>query len=351
MKSQLFILFIFLGVIISCTKENNDDPNNQQDISLTTIPVTNITQSSGTSGGTIVNAGTETIVTKGVCWGENENPTIQGNFTLDGIGNDPFVSDLTGLSSDKTYYVKAYATTSLGTIYGNQVFFTTSSGTINYGTMSDSEGNTYKTVEIGTQTWMAENLKVEKLNDGTDITLVEDSIEWTTQTIPAYCYYYNDEAKYKNLYGAMYNYHAISTGKMCPSGWHVPTKAEWQTLLDYLAANGFNYDGTTLSNKVAVAMSEFQGWGYSTGMGCVGNDDYEHWHNKSGFSARPAGYRMPMSPIMGSYLFSTSRTSWWASDLFNSELGNIVQIDKSNPVVVTTGAMLPSGNSCRCVKD
>jgi len=216
-------------------------------------------------------------------------------------------------------------------------------------TVTDYEGNVYNTITIGTQTWMKENLKSEKYNDGTDIPLVTDSFAWINLTTPAYSYYYNDEATYKDMYGALYNYYVIKTGKICPIGWHVPTTAEWQTLLDYLSANGYNYDGTTVSNKVAIAMSEYQGWQYSTGMGCPGNDDYAAMHNSSGFSARPAGYRFPLNPtVFGSFIYATTRTGWWAGDTTTT---NVVQIENSSSVVQVLGNLIMAGNSCRCIKD
>jgi uncharacterized protein (TIGR02145 family) len=225
------------------------------------------------------------------------------------------------------------------------------SNIVNAQTVTDYEGNVYNTVTIGTQIWMKENLKSKKYNDGTDITLVMDSIEWTTKTTGSYCFYNNDEMVNKDLYGALYNYYAVSTGKLCPTGWHVPSKDEWTALLDYLAANGYNYDGTFVSNKVAIAMSEFENWGYSTGMGCVGNPSYQSMHNSSGFSARPGGFRYGTTPIIpSSYMFVTMRAMWWASDSMQG-MAYLTMIDRYNPVVTQTGNLPTSGLSCRCLSD
>jgi len=81
---------------------------------------------------------------------------------------------------------------------------------------------------------MAENLKTTKLNDGTSIPLVTSSATWGTLSTPAYCWYNNDEASYKVTYGALYNWYTVNTGKLCPSGWHIPNDAEWTTLTNYL---------------------------------------------------------------------------------------------------------------------
>ena len=217
-------------------------------------------------------------------------------------------------------------------------------------TVTDFEGNVYNTVTIGSQVWMKENLRSTKYNEGTNIPVVSDSLLWPAQTEGACCFLRNDEATYKELYGALYNHFAVTTDKLCPTGWHVPTQAEWTVLLDHLSANGFNYDGTTVSNKVAIAMSEFENWYPSTGMGCVGNDDYVGMHNGSGFSARPAGYRYPLVPFFLSYMYEGSQTSWWARDMLNYALGYVTQINNSSSVVLQANAMVESGNSCRCLR-
>ncbi|MDX2415464.1 MAG: FISUMP domain-containing protein, partial [Bacteroidales bacterium] len=102
---------------------------------------------------------------------------------------------------------------------------------VSYSQVTDIDGNVYKTVEIGTQTWMAENLRTTKYNDSTSIPLVSDSIAWITMTSPAYCWYKNDSASYKATYGALYNGYAVSTEKLCPTGWHVPSSSEWKTMM------------------------------------------------------------------------------------------------------------------------
>ncbi len=90
----------------------------------------------------------------------------------------------------------------------------------------DGDGNTYSTVTIGTQVWMAENLKTTVYNDGSAIPQVADSAAWANCAAPGYCWYDNNEAVYKNVYGALYNWHAVNTGKLAPAGWHVPTDTE-----------------------------------------------------------------------------------------------------------------------------
>lgn len=105
---------------------------------------------------------------------------------------------------------------------------------ISYGTMTDQEGNVYKTITIGTQTWMAENLRTTTYNDGTVIPNVTDNDEWADLSTPAYCWYDNDSATYAQTYGALYNWYTVATDSLCPTGWHVPTDAEWTILTDTL---------------------------------------------------------------------------------------------------------------------
>jgi uncharacterized protein (TIGR02145 family) len=144
---------------------------------------------------------------------------------------------------------------------------------MSYGTLEDIDGNIYKTISIGNQTWMAENLKTTILNDKTPIALVEDNLAWRNNTQPAYCWYKNDE-NYKIQYGALYNWYTVKTGKLCPKGWHVSTDEEW----------------TILSNS-------FGGREYAGGkMKEIG---LTHWEdpnlgatNSSGFTALPGNFRL-----------------------------------------------------------
>ncbi len=98
-------------------------------------------------------------------------------------------------------------------------------------TLTDIEGNIYRTVKIGNQVWMAENLRTTKFNDGTDIKLVTGA--WGFTTSPEFCWYNYDPVN-KDTYGALYNWHVVATGKLAPAGWHVPTEEDWKELADYL---------------------------------------------------------------------------------------------------------------------
>ncbi len=263
-----------LFLVTNCTKD--DDATKDATIPvLTTTEVTEVTQTTATSGGVITSDGGATVTERGVCWSTSQSPTIADNKTTDGTGAGSFTSAITGLTANTTYYVRAYATNNKGTGYGSAMSFKTEESTTNpditEGTIKDIENNTYKTVTIGTQTWMAENLKVTKYNDGASIPNVTDATAWSELTTGALCDYDNTPSN-SETYGKLYNWYAVNTGKLCPTGWHVPSRSEWTTLENYLIANGYNYDGTTTNNKIAKAMASSSGWESSTDEGVIGKN-------------------------------------------------------------------------------
>ncbi len=162
---------------------------------------------------------------------------------------------------------------------------------------TDGDNNNYPVVKIGTQVWMAENLKTTKYNDGTAIPLVTDDTAWMGLSTPAYCWNNNDEAAYMDTYGALYNWYVVSTtingGKnICPSGWHVPVDDEWTILTDYLG-------------------------GDSVAGGKLKETGITHWispntgaTNETGFTALPGGFR---SYYTGGFNNDTYFGLWWSS--------------------------------------
>jgi uncharacterized protein (TIGR02145 family) len=202
-----------------------------------------------------------------------------------------------------------------------------------YGTLTDIDGNVYKTIQIGNQTWMAENLKTTKYNDGTSIPLVNDSTPAVNFTAPGYCWYNSDQAIYKITYGALYNWHAVNTGKLAPIGWHVPTDSEWTILTTYLG-------------DVSVAGGKLKQTGTS------------HWNlpnlgatNEVGFSAIGGGY----CGYNGAFSSSSINFSgfWWSStaDYYGNTLALSRAMNGSSAAVISGSDPLGNFYSLRCVKD
>jgi uncharacterized protein (TIGR02145 family) len=162
------------------------------------------------------------------------------------------------------------------------------------GTLTDEDGNVYQAVKIGNQVWMAENLRTTKYNDGTAIPHVADTTTWASLTTPGYCYYNNTtNADSIKKFGALYNWYAVDTKKLAPTGWRVPDTTDWNTLQEYLIANGYNWDGTTTGNKIAKSLAAKSDWvkdtagGITWGGGAIANDLTKN--GSSGFSALPGG--------------------------------------------------------------
>jgi uncharacterized protein (TIGR02145 family) len=508
----LIILPIFL--IHSCKKEEKP--------TLTTSAITNITGTTATSGGTITNEGSGTVISRGVCWSIGSTPTISNSKTVDGAGAGSFISNMSSLNVATTYYVRAYATNSVGTGYGMAMSFstmgkaptaltnsatniTTSSATLNglinanylstvvtfeygtttnygnsltisqnpitgnidtavsanasgllggtvyhfrvktvnsigtiygddmsfttlgqlptastqaatnilqttttlngivnpnylqttvtfeYGTttnyssiisaeqnpvsdnsnvsvtaningltvatiyhfrvkavnslgtsygndmtfitkgpITDIDGNLYNTIIIGTQVWMVENLKTTKYSDETKIAYPgSDNIAWQNNTAGAYAWYNNDSATYKATYGALYNWYAVNTSKLCPIGWHVSTNADWTTLANFIG--GDNIAGGKLKETGTTHWN-------SPNTGAT---------NETGFTALPGGYCLQDETFVsigydGIFWSSTvidAYTAWfWAMDRSTIALG-MADCDKTR------------GLSVRCVRD
>jgi uncharacterized protein (TIGR02145 family) len=179
----------------------------------------------------------------------------------------------------------------------------------NAGTLMDADENEYQCVQIGNQVWMAENLRTTSYNDGSPISNGIGDTAWgkcSDTRIGAYCFYDNTtDSDRIARFGALYNWYAVNTAKLAPLGWHVPTLADWDTLWSYLIVNGYNYDGTTTSDKIAKSMAANTDWAPSQNEGAVGND--LSTNNKSGFSALPGGYR----EHDGRFLSKSNLSEWW----------------------------------------
>ncbi len=171
-------------------------------------------------------------------------------------------------------------------------------------TVTDIDGNVYKTVVIGTQTWMAKNLKTTKFNDGTAIPLVAGNTDWNNLITPGYCWYDNNASVNGNTYGALYNFAAVTTAKLCPAGWHVPSQAEWELLRDNTggenkAGGNLKEKGTTHWNSPNTGATDAYGFTALPGGERYQDSDYAYlginnnfWSTTIGPGTNPFGIRM-----------------------------------------------------------
>ena len=199
--------------------------------------------------------------------------------------------------------------------------------------IKDVEGNTYKTVQIGTQVWMAENLKTSKYNDGSTITKITDDTQWGNNTTGAWCYYNNDAAN-NTKYGKLYNWYAVSkktngNKNICPTGWHVPSGDEWDVLIWYLGG----------PNDAGGKMKE-------VGMTNWTSPNSEAT-NSSLFTGLPGGCRYDE----GGYGSEGSEGSWWNSNDYNIYLAYFCGLKHSDGFAARVFSFKKQGMSLRCLRD
>jgi uncharacterized protein (TIGR02145 family) len=337
MKNIVKISGIILIIIInlSCKKK---DTLILSPVVITT-QVNDILYATATSGGTVTDDGGDPNVLRGVCWSPDSAPTIENSRTADGTGTGEFFSSIEGLKFGSSYHLRAYATNSSGTSYGSELKFTTKTAGVmfnpglTYGTVMDVEGKSYKTIPIGIQVWMAENLKTSKFNDGTAIPLITGNAQWTDLLTPAYCWFDNNDTLYQNIYGAYYNWFAVNTGNLCPVGWHIPSDSEWQLLVDYLG-------GSSIAGS-KIKETGTNNWVHS-------NSDAT---NASGFTALPSGQR---GSLDGTFSGQGIYGGWWsATELNASPLSAAWSrwIHADTTVVARSEIFKKDGFNVRCVKD
>jgi uncharacterized protein (TIGR02145 family) len=210
------------------------------------------------------------------------------------------------------------------TLEGNKI--ANSAVTVTARTITDVSGNTYRTVQIGTHWWMAENLKVDKLNDGTPIPYINRNDEWINLSTPGYSWMYNS-LKYRDIYGGLYNWHTVVTDKICPIGWHVPGENEWSQLADYL--DGIDVAGGKMKDTL-------------------------HWQlpnkgatNESGFTGLPGGERK----FTGRFGWIKVIGKWWSADAHYANRAKYMKLQHASTKMKLCVAKKTSGFSIRCSED
>lgn len=299
---------------------------------VTTSDPQNVTLTSADLGGHVIDQGGSAVTERGVCWALTTMPTILDNKQASGSDTGTFVTTVSNLASNTTWYVRAYAMNSSGTAYGSPKPFMTSTG----GAQScpglpeftdPRDGQVYPTVQIGTQCWMAKNLNIG--------TIIDTRHDQDPNQLQKWCY--GDISGNCDVYGGLYQWDQVMQGStqigvqgICPPGWHVPTDGEYATLTYELGG----YDQAGIKMKEA---------------------GFDHWlppntgaSNESGFTALPGGYRYTIDSVC--YLVGEVGYFWTSS----ATQGNVawVRILYSNQGYQERNALFRyDGASLRCVKD
>ncbi len=246
------------------------------------------------------------------------------------------------LSPNTTYHFRTKLESGDGIIYGNDLTFNTLdfrvvfNPNLNYGSVNDIDGNTYKTIQIATQTWMAENLRTTKYTDGTPIIFDETGSEWFVTKSGAYCWLNHEEDNFKNIYGAYYNWYAVNSYKLCPAGWHVPGDEEWKLLASGLGGN----------INLGIKIKETGG---------------NHWLNSSsnitnetGFTALPGGYcsfNGVFGPASNNSHWMGGEAYWWTSSVAYPGGAYYRAIYSNSNAVLMGSWRIEMGLPVRCLKD
>jgi len=334
--SKLITGITLILLLVRCTQ----DPK----LSLPIISITGVNSVSETTaliGAEIIDNGGGLIVSCGVCCDSLPEVSIMSSITVDSLTTNRFNSFIKGLKRNKMYYLRAYATNSFGTAYSEEISFKTTDR------ISDIDGNEYRTVRIGNQLWLSDNLRTTKFNDGSAIQNVTKHSQWITLNTAGYCWYLNN-LDFKNPFGGIYNWHAVNSGKLAPTGWHVPTSKEWNELFHFLASHDYGYQGDTLKIAKALADSTYFDMLPPFWYSLDGSPENKpSKNNKSGFSGISNAIRNQSDDFisMGRYCF------WWSATSIDSQNAISKGFMRDSVRVYDFHSPIIDGLSVRCVKD
>ena len=301
---------------------------------LTSIDADSITTTSAKLGGNISSDGGEPVIERGIILSTVQIPSNKDSIVTCGIGTGSFSKTFNKLQPNILYYYRAYAKNTVGISYGSVKTFKTELPTSGFGPiLTDIDGNKYKTVYINKQLWMAENLKVTKYSNGTSISNVVDASLWSSDTKGAWCNY-NNQSSYDTKYGKLYNGIVINMSmngnkNVCPTGWHVPKKQDWNDLITNV---GGSYNGGTLKE---VGYTEWN----SPNTGAT---------NSTLYSALPSGYRGKAGDFQyqGRYLY------YWAYDPNTPSSYNSLDLSYNHTYIgISVNMGKNEGAAIRCLKN
>ena len=274
---------------------------------VNTTSVTNVTPSSALVTGEVISEGGDQNTTRGFCYSTASNPTLSNDTTMNGTGTGVYSNTLQNLTPSTTYYVRAYATNSVGTSYGSELSFTTQlpapQPCPGIPTVTDIDGNIYNTVQIGNQCWTQSNLKVSKYRNGDSITYVTDNLLWSQNVGFGSCCHYDNHLYFDTIgVGRLYNgYAVLDIRGLCPTGWHIPVDADWTTLEN--AVGGSSVAGIALKSSST-----------NIGLGGWPPNPLVINSNTSGFTALSAGFR----DVFGGFVDFGRGGGWWSASRIDS---------------------------------
>jgi uncharacterized protein (TIGR02145 family) len=308
----------------------------------TTLAATNIGGTSATLNGSSNANNLSTDITFEYGITANYGSTVTATQSpIAGNTNTNISVIIIGLPAGTTYHYRIKAVNSLGTTYGSDLTFTT----VPLGTVTDVDGNIYNTITIGNQVWMKENLKTTKYSNGDLIgTTTPATLNITSENAPKYQWSYDGNENNVATYGRLYTWYAVTDSRnVCPTGWHVPTDAEWTTFTSYLTNNGYGYAGNGMD--IAKSIAAKSGWTTWAVAGTTGNDQTSN--NSSGFTALPGGYRLNN----GVFIFIGEIAYWWSTFESNTVGTYTRSMNFNFSEVYRDLYYKQSGCSVRCLKD
>jgi uncharacterized protein (TIGR02145 family) len=289
------------------------------------ISDTNVLISTVDVKGEVKNEGGSAVAIRGFCYsGTTPYPTIADDTVRCGHGIGIFTGTVKGLKGQSTYYIRPFATSAFGTGYGSTLTVTTIDTMI-----SDIDGNHYRIVQIGSQVWMAENLRVTHFRNGEEIPDITDDSIWENLRTPGMCWYDNDYENYGKVYGGLYNYFVIYDFRgLAPAGWHVASRDEWGIMVAYLGGD-----------QIAGAKLKEAGTAHWESPNDGAN-------NSTGFTALPGGEHF----FNGMFWEIHHRGGWWESPS-SSYTYYCAEISADNSADPYFSDVRTAGLSVRCVRN
>jgi uncharacterized protein (TIGR02145 family) len=315
-KSILCILCLSL-FITGCKKEGEAPV-------VTTSSAKIIDQNSAVFIGKVNSDGGSPITARGFLVSTvNQKPDLWDYIIKCNTGIGTFSSTYYGIGNGNTIYVRAFASNLAGTTYGDVIVL---------------EDTNYRSVTIGTQVWMVDNLKTLKYRNGETIPNITDLNIWSNLSSAAQCDYENTPA-YTETYGRLYNWYAVNDPRnIAPFGWHIPSKEEWLTLINYLG--GEEVAGDKLKE------SGYLHWYYDGNCSTFAS-------NETGFTALPGGCLTNNVEIDSEWYFAyvSQAGYWWTSSEKNSSHASCIEMMRFDGHVFNFDDSKNRAYSVRCIKD